>query len=65
MEDSKISEITLEKTKEEFSSDDMITIDVKFSIQGGLRDVFTEKNWTKAYNNNDNLFIIFVPITSL
>jgi hypothetical protein len=56
MEDSKISEITLEKIKEEFSSDDMITIDVKFSIQGGLRDAFTEKNWTKAYNNNDNLF---------
>ena len=56
METSKISEITLDKEKEEFSSDDMITIDVKFSIQGGLRDAFNEKNWTKAYNNNDNLF---------
>jgi hypothetical protein len=53
---SSISDIRLEKKKEEFSLDDMITIDVKFSIQGGLRDAFNEKNWTKAYNNNDNLF---------
>ena len=55
MEDS-ISEIILEKDKEEFSTDDIITIGIKFSIQGGLREAFNEKNWTKAYNNNDNLF---------
>ncbi len=46
----------MEKKKEEFSLDDIITINVKFSIQDGLREAFTEKNWTKAYNNNDNLF---------
>ena len=28
-------------------------IKVKFSVQGLLRDSFTEKNWTKAYNKND------------
>ena len=56
METSSISEISLVKKKEEFSLDDMITIDVKFAIQGGLRDAFNEKNWTKAYNNDDNLF---------
>ena len=53
---SSISDIILEKEKEEFSLDDMITIGVKFSIQGELREAFNEKNWTKAYNNNDNLF---------
>ena len=53
---SSISDISLEKEKEEFSLDDMITIGVKFSIQGELREAFNEKNWTKAYNNNDNLF---------
>ena len=53
---SSISDISLEKEQDEFSLDDMITIGVKFSIQGGLRDAFNEKNWTKAYNNNDNLF---------
>ena len=38
-----ISDISLEKEKEEFSVDDMITVDVKFSIQGGLREAFNEK----------------------
>ena len=51
-----ISEISLEKDKEDFSINDMITLNVKFSIQGDLREDFNEKNWTKAYNNNDNLF---------
>jgi hypothetical protein len=56
MEKNHISEINLIKTKDEFSSDEIITINVKFSIQGALRDAFNEKNWTTAYNKNDNLF---------
>jgi len=56
MEKNFVSDIKLTKSKEEFSSDEMIDIDVKFSIQGNLREMFNEKNWTKAYNNNDNLF---------
>jgi len=51
-----ISDIKLTKSKDEFSSDEIVNIDVKFSIQGNLREEFNEKNWTKAYNNNDNLF---------
>ena len=53
---SSISDIILEKKKGEFLLDDIITIDVRFSIKDGLREAFNEKNWTKAYNNNDNLF---------
>ena len=53
---STISEIELEKTKDEFSSDEDIAINVKFSIQGDVRDSFTEKNWTEAYDNHDNSF---------
>jgi len=56
MEMNNISDISLVKNKDEFSSDDIVTIDVKFSIQGELREAFNEKNWTKAYNKNDNLF---------
>ena len=51
-----ISDINLSKSKDEFSSDDMIEIGIKFSVQGNLREEFNEKNWTKAYNKNDNLF---------
>ena len=56
MAESSISEIKLEKSKEEFSLDDNITITVRFSILGDLRDSFTEKNWTDAYEKNDNTF---------
>jgi len=48
-----ISDIELVGNKDEFSSDESITINVKFSIQGNLHDEFTEENWTRAYNKND------------
>ena len=54
MSETQISAITLEKEKNEFSGDENITINVRFSLTGGLRDAFTEKNWTQAYNENDN-----------
>lgn len=56
LDKSNISNISLTKSKDEFSLDDDIDVDVKFSIQGDLREAFNEKNWTKAYNKNDNLF---------
>jgi hypothetical protein len=54
MSETQISAMTLQKEKDEFSSDDMITINVRFSLTGGLRDAFTEENWTQAYDENDN-----------
>ena len=56
MSQNNLSEIDLIKSKDEFSQDEYISIDVKFSIQGNLREAFNEKNWTQAYNKNDNLF---------
>ncbi len=56
MVETSVSEIKLEKTNEEFTSEDNITINVKFSVLGNLRDSFTEKNWTQAYHRNDNTF---------
>ena len=56
LDKSNISDISLTKSKDAFSLDEDVDVDVKFSIQGNLREAFTEKNWTKAYNKNDNLF---------
>lgn len=56
LDKSNISDISLTKSKDVFSLDDDIDVDVKFSVQGDLREAFNEKNWTKAYNKNDNLF---------
>ena len=56
MGESRISEIELVKSKDEYSSDENVEINVKFLIEGELRDSFNEANWTKAYNNNDVSF---------
>jgi len=54
MSETQISAITLGKEKDKFSSDEHITITARFSLTGELRDSFTEKNWTQAYDENDN-----------
>ena len=51
-----LSDISLTPDKEEYSQDEEVTIGVKFSIQGGIREAFNEKNWTESYNKYDNLF---------
>ena len=51
-----IGDIELVKSKEEYSADETVTINVKFSVQGNIRESFNEKNWTDAYNKNDNVF---------
>ncbi len=56
MAENKISDVELVTDKEEFSSDEEISIHVKFSVEGDLRDAFNEKNWTAAYEKYDNTF---------
>ena len=51
-----ISEATITKDKDEYSRNDDVVIEVKFSIEGALREAFNEKNWTDSYNKFDNLF---------
>jgi len=46
---SEISNLILVKDKDAYSVDDSITLNVKFSLSGEMRDVFNEKNWTDAY----------------
>ena len=56
MGENRIGDIELVNSKEEYSEDETITINVKFAVQGSIREAFNERNWTDAYNNNDNLF---------
>lgn len=51
-----IGEVLLEKSTDKFSENDNITINVKFSVVGGLREAFNEENWARAYNKHDNVF---------
>lgn len=51
-----IDKVLLEKSVDKFSVNDNIAINVKFSVTGGLREAFNEKNWERAYNKHDNVF---------
>ena len=51
-----ISNLILVKDKDVYTTDDSITLNVKFSLNGELRNAFNEKNWTDAYEKNDNQF---------
>lgn len=51
-----ISNLELTKSKNGFTVNEDVIVNVKFSLEGTLRDSFTEENWTKAYNKNDTLF---------
>ena len=46
----------LVKDKGVYTIDDSITLNVKFSLNGEVRNAFNEKNWTDAYEKNDNQF---------
>lgn len=51
-----IDKVLLEKSADKFGINDNISINVKFSVTGGLREAFNEKNWERAYNKHDNVF---------
>ena len=56
MSETMITDIEMLKDKEVYALNDRITINVKFSITGLLRDSFTEENWSKSYEKYDNVF---------
>jgi len=54
--ESRFSEIKLATSKEEYAPDENVEITAKFSINGGVREAFNEKDWTEAYGANDVSF---------
>jgi hypothetical protein len=61
-----ISGATLEKIK---NSDDKSTVNeqsyilnLAFKIDGAIREVFSQKNWEKAYNKHDNGFRMVIDV---
>ncbi len=64
MSETQISAMTLHKEKDDFSSDDTITINVRFSLTGGLRDSFTEENWTGLLMVIQYTLLLVLDLTS-
>ena len=51
-----IANLELIKDKDDYTVGDDITVNVKFSLAGKVRDVFNEENWNIAYDKFDNQF---------
>ena len=51
-----IANLELIKDKDDYAVDDDITVNVKFSLTGKVRDAFNEENWNIAYDKFDNQF---------
>ena len=56
MQRSFISDIKLGTSHETISSNDTITLSVGFKIDGLIREIFSQKNWERAYDKHDNGF---------
>jgi hypothetical protein len=54
MSETQNSAMTPGKEKDEYARDEKNTITARISLTGGIRDAFNEKNWTQAYEENDN-----------
>jgi hypothetical protein len=56
MADSFIAGATLEKSQGSVKSGQPVTLSLSFKVDGEIREVFSQKNWERAYNKHDNGF---------
>lgn len=61
-DESYIEDIVLKKVHEESTTGNKIILNLTFTINGLIRDIFTQNNWEKAYNKNDNIFRLVVKM---
>jgi hypothetical protein len=61
-DESFISDLILKKSKEKSTIGNTITFSLNFTIKGVIRDIFTQKNWEKAYNKHDNILRLTIKL---
>ena len=55
-----ISNIRLGTSQESIESNDSLTLSLGFNIDGLIREIFSQKNWERAYDKHDNGFRLTV-----
>ena len=60
--ESYIDNIVLKKIAEKSSKENTITLSLNFTINGFIREIFTQNNWEKAYNKHDNIFRVVIKL---
>lgn len=62
MADSFIAGATLAKSQDSVKSDQPLTLSLNFKVDGAIREVFSQKNWERAYNKHDNGFRMTIEV---
>ena len=57
-----LSQIKLEKSRDNIRADEPLTLSLSFKIDGAIREAFVQKNWERAYNKHDNVFRITIEV---
>jgi hypothetical protein len=61
-DESFISDLILKKSQEKSTIGNTVTLSLNFTIKGVIRDIFTQKNWEKAYNKHDNILRLTIKL---
>ncbi len=51
-----ISDIEISPSKDRVISSELLTLDLRFKIEGKIKEAFVQKNWERAYDKHDNMF---------
>jgi len=51
-----ISDIKLDSSHESIGPNETLTLNLAFNIDGLIREIFSQKNWERAYDKHDNGF---------
>ena len=60
MQKSSISDIKLSTSHDTIRSNEILTLSLGFSIDGLIREIFSQRNWERAYDKHDNGFRLTV-----
>ena len=62
MADSFIAGANLAKSQDSVKSGQPLTLSLNFKVDGAIREVFSQKNWERAYNKHDNGFRMTIEV---
>jgi hypothetical protein len=55
-----ISDIKISELTDSGASNKQTALEIRFRIDGKIRDGFEQKNWERAYNKHDNIFRVTI-----
>jgi hypothetical protein len=59
-QENSISDIKISQLTDSHANDNQTPIEIRFRIDGKIREGFEQKNWERAYNKHDNIFRVTI-----